>query len=290
VTRLSAAGPNREQIDYWNDNAGRKWVTLGDLLDLQLARLGEATMDQLGVGPGESVLDVGCGCGATTVELARRVGADGSVTGIDISTVMLERAAGRPLPEGAGRVAFVNADAQTAELGPAASDAVFSRFGVMFFADPVAAFANLRRALVPGGRIGFVCWQDVGANPWVRVPLLAVAPLVELPPPPEPGAPGPFAFADRQRVERILAEAGFDDIAFGDLAGELLVGGGGDLERTVDFTLEIGPVSRVLADADDAVRERARAAVLAALAPHATGEGVRLGYAATLVTAGNPAR
>lgn len=287
MKRLPGTGPNREQIDYWNDAAGQKWVALAELLDTQLAALGEAGMDRLGVGPGQSILDVGCGCGATSVELSRRVGSEGEVTGVDISTVMLARAATRPRPEAAGRLAFVNADAQTADLGNATFDAVFSRFGVMFFSDPVAAFANLRRALVPEGRLGFVCWQEVGRNPWVRVPLSAVAPLVELPPAPEPGAPGPFAFADTARVARILEDAGFGAVGFESLEGDLLVGGGGDLDEAVDFTLQMGPVGRLLAGADDASLAAAREAVRAALAPHATADGIRMGFAASIVTARN---
>lgn len=287
MTRLEGVGPNREQIDYWNDTAGDKWVALGELLDSQLAGLGEAGMDRLGIRTGEAILDVGCGCGATTIELARRVGTAGRVTGLDISTVMLDRAAARPLPPGVGAVDFVNADAQTASLDRETFDAIFSRFGVMFFSDPVAAFTNLRRSLLPQGRLGFVCWQEIGNNAWVRVPLVAVAPVVELPPPPAPGAPGPFAFADDERVGRILSEAGFRDVAFEGIEGELLVGGAGDLDRAVDFTLQMGPVGRVLADADTDSLARAREAVHTALGPHATADGVRMGYAATIVTAAN---
>jgi len=162
---MDATGPNAEQIVYWNETAGPKWVALQELLDAQIEPLGLAMMDLLDIATGEHVLDVGCGTGQTTVELGRRTGPSGRVTGVDVSSPMLTRARERAGASGSGNVTFIQADAQTHEFDMATADVCFSRFGIMFFADPAAAFANLRAALGPGGRLGFVCWQAVQDNP-----------------------------------------------------------------------------------------------------------------------------
>lgn len=289
MTNLPATGPNASQIEYWNEQIGPKWVALDDRLNQQIAPLGRSAMDRLGLAAGESVLDVGCGCGATSCELHERVRPGGHVTGLDISRVMLERARERARRGARSGLSFVNSDAQTHAFEPGGFDCAFSRFGVMFFSDPTAAFANLRRALRTGGRLAFVCWQGLPRNPWMRIPLAAVAPLVELPPPPPPEAPGPFAFADADRVRGILGGAGFAGVEFAPLSGELLLGGGGDLEEVVDFALQLGPASRALAGADPETVRRAGAALREALTPFEEPDGVRLEFAATVVFALNPA-
>jgi len=287
VKTAPATEPNADQITYWNEVSGPKWVALDALLEGQIASFGHAVMDRLDIAAGASVLDVGCGCGATSVELARRVGPTGRVVGLDISRVMLERARARAREAERQNVQFVNADAQTHAFEPGSADVVFSRFGVMFFADPVQAFRNLRRALPPGGRLGFVCWQAVQRNPWMLVPLAAAAPHVALPPRPEEGAPGPFAFADVERLRRILEAAGFDRVAFEPEEREIAVGGGGSLEATVDFALQMGPAGQAYREAPADARERIRGAVTEALAPFAREDGVYMESAATLVTASN---
>ena len=279
---IAADGPNAEQIRYWNETLGPRWVEQGDLLDAQIAPLGVAAMERARPATGERVLDVGCGCGQTTVQLAERVGPQGSVFGVDISAPMLERARARAAAH--ANVRFANADAQTHDFHER-FDLAFSRFGVMFFADPGAAFANVRRALRPGGRVAFVCWQGIDRNPWLLVPLRAVVGIVDLPAPPPPGAPGPFSFADPERVRGILEAGGFEAVALERLEGELAIGAGGDLERAVQFTLQMGPVSAALRDAGVDLRLRAADAIRAALAPLASEAGVRAGYAAWIATA-----
>ena len=258
-----AAGPNAEQIAYWNQQAGPKWVAYERMLDEQIAPIGLAGMDRARVAPGENVLDVGCGCGQTSLQLAERVGARGSVTGVDISAPMLARARERAGELGLRNLRFLEADVQEAKLGEQAFDLVFSRFGVMFFADPKSAFANLRASLAPGGRLAFVCWQEVKRNPWMLVPTLAIAQVVPLPPPPEPGAPGPFAFADPTRVRAILEGAGFAEVAIEPFLGRC---GRGDLDEAAEFSLVVGPAARALADASEDQRAAATAAVREALA------------------------
>ncbi|HLY80220.1 MAG TPA: methyltransferase domain-containing protein [Caulobacteraceae bacterium] len=271
-------GPNAAQIAYWNVN-GANWVALQDVLDTQLQDLGLAAMAALGVGEGERVIDIGCGCGATTMELARRVGAGGKVLGADISAPMLEVARRRAGELGLGHVGFVEADAQIHAFEPA--DAAFSRFGVMFFADPSAAFANIRKALAPAGRLAFVCWRVLAENPWMTIPMAAVAPLVPSTPPPPPNAPGPFAFADRDRVHGILTAAGFTQIAI-DPHNQAI--GQGDLETTVRTSLNVGPVGAALRE-NPQLRGPITEAVRAALAPHAGADGVKLPSATWIVTA-----
>ena len=280
---MIAEGPNAEQIVYWNAPE-RKWVALQDVLDQQIRPLGRAAMERVGIASGERVLDVGCGPGDTTVELARRVGPRGAVTGLDLSEPML--ASARKRAAGIGNVTFQQADAQTTRLEAGHFDVCFSRFGVMFFSDPVAAFSNLRAALRPGGRLGFVCWQALPKNPWMQVPLAAAARHITLPPPPEPWTPGPFSFADAERVRGILERAGFTDLAFADHRATLKIGGGKGLDEVVDILLTgVGPTSAAMRQADPAVRSTVAAAVREALAPyHAAGAGIRMDGACWLVT------
>ena len=283
---MSVPEANAEQIRYWNEAAGPKWVAFQRVIDAQIAPLGERVMDGAGIAPGERVIDVGCGCGDTTIALGRRVGHAGSVLGIDISAPMLARAAEAARAAGTANVRFENADAQTHRLSPRAFDVVYSRFGVMFFADPAAAFANLRTALRAGGRLAFVCWQALPENPWLFVPLRAAAQHLTLPPPPAPDAPGPFSLADPERLRGILARAGFERITLEELRATLTLGGGGALDEAVRFLTEgVGPVSGVLREADPALRPTVAAAVRAAIAPFHTPEGVRMGSAAWIVIA-----
>lgn len=275
---------NAAQVAYWNDAAGRTWADLQDRIDRQIRPLGLAAIDLLAPAPGETLLDVGCGCGDTSLELARRVGAEGEVLGLDISAPMLDVARRRAKEDGARGLEFREADAQTAAL-PRGRDAVFSRFGVMFFADPVAAFRNLRRALRPGGRLVFVCWRPLAENLWMRLPAETAASLVPPAPPPEPGVPGPFAFADPDRVRRILAEAGFTAVEITPHDEPI---GGLDLEGTVEMSFRVGPLGAILRERPDlapVLRDRVREAVL----PWLRDEAVYMPSATWMVSARNPA-
>lgn len=271
--------PNAQQADYWNAAAGPTWAELQEPLDRQLAPLGRAAMAALEPRAGEHILDIGCGAGETSLELAAALAPDGQVTGVDISATLLEVA--RRRGEGLARVNFVEADAQTWPFATGSFDAVFSRFGVMFFADPVAAFRNIFRALKPGGRMAFVCWRPPADNPIMTLPMAAAASLLTPPPPPEPDAPGPFAFADPRRVRRILTEAGFTDIRIAPHDQKV---GGGDLATVVGLALKIGPLGALLREAPDR-RETVIAAVRDALAAHDGPDGVKLDSGTWIVTA-----
>lgn len=274
--------PNAAQAEYWNLSAGPTWAAMQAPLDRQLAPLGRAAMAALDPQPGEAILDVGCGAGETTLELAGRVAPGGSVTGLDISGTLLDVA--RQRAEGVGGVRFVEADAQTYGFEAGAFDGLFSRFGVMFFADPVAAFANLRRALKPGGRLAFICWRDPSENPIMTLPMQAALAHVPPPAPPTPGAPGPFAFADGDRLRGILADAGFRDVALTPHAEKV---GAGDLETSVGLALKVGPLGGLLRENPDKAGVVIDA-VRAALAPHVGPEGLRLDSATWIVTARAP--
>jgi SAM-dependent methyltransferase len=273
--------PNAAQIDYWNAAAGETWSSMNDQLDRQIAPLGLEAMRHLAPQSGEQVLDIGCGCGQTTVALAERVGRAGAVVGVDISRPMLEVARRRPLPAGAARLAFREADAQSADLGAAAFDAGFSRFGVMFFSDPVAAFINIRAALKPSGRLGFVCWRPYLENPWMRLPMEAAQPLLGPIAPADPTAPGPFAFADPERVRSILSQAGFTSVTIEPYDARI---GGGDIDQTVSLAFRVGPLGRALQEAPDRRPEVAKA-VKAAITPFATPSGVLMPAAVWIVQA-----
>jgi len=231
---------NSEQIEYWNGAAADTWAAQQERLDRQLDPLGRAALRALVPRPGEHVLDVGCGSGQTTLQLADAVGPGGRVVGLDLSSQLLA-AARRRNPS--AHVAFERADAQTHAFDQP-FDAIYSRFGVMFFADPVAAFANLRRALKPGGRMAFVCWRAQAANPIMTVPIAAAAThLPPLPPPLDPDAPGPFALADSARLGRILEAAGFGGVAITPHDEPI---GGNDRAGTLELALQIGPLGRYL--------------------------------------------
>ena len=274
-----ADAPNADQVAYWNDTAGQTWADLQAPMDRQLESLGRRALAALAPKPGERVLDIGCGSGATTLMLAEAVAPGGEAVGVDISRPMLDVA--RRRSAGMTGVRFHEADAQSEPFAAAGFDAVFSRFGVMFFEDPAAAFANIHRALKPGGRLAFVCWRAPFENQFMMLPVMAAA--QHLPPqePPDPTAPGPFAFADPERVRGILTASGFNDI---DIVAYDEKIGGGDLETSLDLSLRIGPLGRALRENPDR-REAAVAAVREALAAHAGPDGVKLAAAAWIVTA-----
>jgi SAM-dependent methyltransferase len=291
VSRSDAApSPNAEQIEHWNRVEARHWVTAEDRYDRMLRPFGIRAIDPLDLGPGERVLDIGCGCGDTTLEVAARVGAGGHVLGVDLSAPMLSRARERATERGLTHVHFEQADAQVHPFAPGSFDAAVSRFGVMFFDDPTAAFANIRAALRPGGRLGFVCWQELARNEWMVVPGAAVAAHVPLPDLGELGAPGQFAFADPDRVRGLLERAGFEEIGVTAVEEPLTIGGYGTVDEAVEFLKGTNTGQTLLADADPDVVAAALADVRSALAPYEGTDGVRLGAGVWLVKARNPHR
>jgi len=280
---IATSEANADQIEYWSGPVGEHWVHGQEKLDQMLAPFGQAAMDAAGVTMGERVIDVGCGCGGTSLELSERVSLLGTVLGVDISAPMLRRAGERAGQLGATNVTFAMADASTYQFEPAAADVVFSRFGVMFFRNPVEAFENLRRALRPDGRLAFVCWRSMDRNAWFKVPRDAVLKHLPAPEPAAPDEPGPFAFADSERVTGILRDAGFRGIVME--RHDIKLRNQGTLDEVVDFMTEIGPSARLLADAGGELRAAAIAEMRDALRSHHDGESVHLDAATWIVTA-----
>jgi ubiquinone/menaquinone biosynthesis C-methylase UbiE len=276
-------GPIRDQIAYWNDEAGAFWVARQESQDVTLAPVGEAALDRTGIRPGETVIDIGCGCGATTIELARRVGEKGRVLGIDVSRPMLARA--RERTGAMANVTLVEADATTHPFEPGRADLLFSRLGVMFFADPPKAFANLRSALKPGGRLAFACFRAPQLNPFFTTSLRAATEFVPPPPKTAPGEPGPFAFAEEAHVRRILDAAGFKDVKLEAVDLDLDAGSGKGLDEAVVNAREIGPSSRVLRGQPADLVAKAEAAIRKAYAAVEKNGRIPLAAAIWVVTA-----
>lgn len=277
------ADSNADQIEYWNGPSSLKWVRNQQRMDRTLGAFSQHVMDVADVSPGESVLDVGCGCGSTSLELGARVGVSGRVLGVDVSHPMLEVARSVPtdLP-----VEFVEADASSHDLGREAFDLVFSRFGVMFFADPDRAFAHIGGAVRSGGRVAFACWRPLSENPWMLVPVLVAKEFVQLPPRPGPEEPGPFSFADPERVKRILTNGGFTDIQVQPHDHAMVMGD--TVAEAIQTALEVGPVGSVASEADTATQQALNQAMAKKLSEFATPEGVRLDASIWCVTARKP--
>lgn len=275
---------NQEQSEFWEALAP-DWLASTDHTEMVSKGFGAAAMDRLALQAGQLVLDIGCGSGSTTVALAGRVGSGGEAVGVDIAPAMVTAARDEAAAAGVTNATFLACDAQVEPLGDASFDAAFSRFGVMFFADPSTAFVNIRRALRPGGVFAFACWENIFANEWMFVPGSAVVAVTgALPPMPGPDEPGPFAFADPARIDSLLTGAGFTQIEITSRADTVVLPEA-ELESLVSLTRRVGPVREALrtADADTAVR--IEGAVRDALLDRLEDGVVRLSAAAHIVSA-----
>ena len=260
---------NATQIEFWNGETGRNWVTHDALMEAMLQSLGESVMDTLAPQPGEHVLDIGCGCGHTSLSLADRVGAEGSVTGVDISAPMLAVASQLAAERNAEHtsIQFLEADAQTHTFEPERYDVVFSRFGVMFFEDPIAAFANIRSVLRASGRLAFCCWQPRAVNPFMTVPAMAALELLPAPPEMPPRTPGPFAFEEAEYVMEVLTSAGFESVVVTPVKQPLTFGRGLSLTDIVERLVQIGPIAQMVREASEDLQQPVRDKVIDAVAP-----------------------
>ena len=276
--------PNEKQVEAWNGGESVHYVDHAHRYDRQLLPFTEELLKQVRAAPHRSVLDVGCGCGALSLAAARI--ADSAI-GLDISVPLTEVASERAGAAGIDNVEFVVADAQTHAFAPGAFDLVVSQFGLMFFDDPVVAFSNVRRSCAPDGRLAFVSWQGLANNEWLTVVADEVAKCADVP---EFGGlakgPGMFALKNQDETKALLEAAGFAEVAFEPLAPDILIGGGGTVDESMDFLLGMGMVRGLVgfagADARDKVIEAVRSSLSERYEP---GVGVRLGAGALLVTA-----
>jgi SAM-dependent methyltransferase len=274
---------NADQIAYWNGPGGQRWADRQQIQDLVLAPVCDALIARAELKPGERVIDVGCGAGATSIAFAQKVAPSGHVLGVDISAPMLARA--REITSPALPIEYVLADATAYPFVPTSFDLVASRFGVMFFADPALSFANLRRALRPSGRLAFVCWREPRENPFFMAPLQAVYRHVPKLPQLGPDEPGPFSLASEARVHRILGAAGFQAIAMEPCNLMLDIAVGGGLEMAVQSALEIGPAARALAEQPPEMVASAKNSIREVLTEFISGQMVPLPAAIWIVTA-----
>ncbi|NJC70619.1 class I SAM-dependent methyltransferase [Planosporangium thailandense] len=272
---------NAEQVQRWNGDTARRWIAQRERHASVRERLTPHLLRAAAVSPGDRVLDVGCGCGETTVAVARSAGPDGGVLGLDLSGPMQEVACRLAAEAGVANLRFVQGDAQVYPLPPAAFDLVISSFGVMFFDDPAAAFGNLRTALRPGGRLAFLCWQDALRNEVFAIALRAFMRHAQL-----PAAVDDDLFADPRRVIDLLGGAGFTDIRVAAVHERARIGS--DFADVMGYVRSTSKVRELMARLGDEVLARRVLATMAEeFAARQDRDGVWVRAAAWLVTAGS---
>ncbi|HJQ16103.1 MAG TPA: class I SAM-dependent methyltransferase [Allosphingosinicella sp.] len=278
-TQHAAAG-----VEDWEGAKGENWLVHLDRFEAMIAPIGAALMAHAGFRAGERVVDIGCGGGATTIEIARTVGPTGEVWGIDVSPALADASRRRAEAAGLSNAFFLAADAAKARLEPPPFDRLFSRFGSMFFEDRRAAFANLRSMLRAGGRMDLAVWAPPAENQWF-VALTATFGNHVATPEPDPAAPGPFALADPDYLRALLGDSGFRQVDMTPWRGPLLIGGAGaDPEAAAAFVLDAMPFGALVAE-QPAVRGRVEADLIRLFERHRAAEGIRFAGAAWLVTA-----
>ena len=269
-----------DQPTYWNEEGGRRWVENIQRVECMIEPLSAQLLRHAAPRAGEQVLDVGCGGGVTSAAYATEVGPSGQVLGLDVSAVIL--AVARERYAAIANLSFALGDAATMPLDAESFDLVSSRFGLMFFADPVAAFTNLRVALRLGGRLAFICWRALDENPWMADCTRAAFTVLPRPEPQPPTAPGPFAFADAARLRDILGQSGYTDISIEPLNHLLDLG---SIDDAVRQMTRMGPAASTFSTASAADQAAVVAAIRAALTPHLNGASVRMASATWLVSA-----
>ena len=275
---------NAKQKDFWSGKGGDYWVEKQSEMDIMLNPLGEKALVKLGLQSNSKVLDIGCGCGATTLEIAKIV-SEGAVTGLDISVPMLDKAKSEAKIQGIANVDFKVIDVQVEQLGYEEYDSVYSRFGVMFFDDPFEAFKNIFSSVKVGGELSFVCWQDPSLNPWQSLSLQVIRGYLDMPSPP-PRSPGPFAFHEKDYVKEILEKSGFSNISFNDNQENITMFAGKSLEEASEDYLAINPVvTEMLKDSPDNLRAKIVESLKEAFAQFHEGDGLLFPSATWVVTA-----
>ena len=276
---------NKNQRDFWSGKGGDIWVERQNVMDTMLSPLGEAALNKLNFNEEENVLDIGCGCGHTTLNIAKRIEPLGNVTGLDISEPMLERAKESAVEMSITNTTFKCVDVQTEDLGDQIYSAAFSRFGVMFFEDSIAAFKNINKSLISGGYLSFVCWQSPAVNPWQSLFIQEVKKFLDLPSPP-PRSPGPFAFMESEYVSSILEESKFQDIRIEGHEAEVNMFSGRSLSDSVKDYISINPVvTQMLKESSENQIAEIINSGIEAFSPYYSEKGLIFPSATWLVTA-----
>ncbi len=283
MTETIKEQPTQETL--WAGQNGDRWLANVDRFEGMIKPIGDALIERAGCRSGEQIIDIGCGAGATSIAIAQQVGAAGAVTGLDISPVLVAEATKRAATLGIENVQFVLGDAAVTPLATEQADCIVSRFGIMFFSNPHAAFTHIHDFLKPSGRLSMVCWNSLPQNPWMFEVVKVIAARVPLPTP-VPRAPGPFAFAEPSYVEEILHTAGFQDIDISPWQHDLAVGGAGaNPESAAKFLLAALGVAQLPPDLPDAVRTAIDSELSDRLKTYHTEDGVQMPASAWLVNA-----
>jgi len=275
---------NAKQKDFWSGKGGYYWVEKQSEMDIMLNPLGEKALAKLDLQSNSKVLDIGCGCGATTLEIAQ-IASDGAVTGLDISVPMLDKAKSEAKNKGIENVDFKVVDVQVEQLAYEEYDFAYSRFGVMFFDDPFEAFKNIFSSLRTAGELSFVCWQDPSLNPWQSLSLQVIRRYLDMPSPP-PRSPGPFAFHEKDYVKEILENSGFSNISFDDNQEDITMFAGKSLEEASEDYLAINPVvTEMLKDSTDDLKSEIVESLKEAFSEFHRGDGLVFPSATWVVSA-----
>ena len=285
MTDPQPGSPNVREVEYWNSAHTRAWAEEHEGIDRLFAGLTQVALNLAAPQLGERVIDIGCGSGTTVLELASRVGSSGYVLGADVSKPSVEKARERIATAGVLQAEITLCDVSTHTFPANSFDLVFSRFGVMFFAEPIATFTNIRKAMKPNGRLALAVFRTPQENKWATAPLAAVRHILPPITPPGPEEPGEFSWADAARVHRILETAGFQDVSLTPHDPVMPLAARGGAAEAASFMFRFGPVVRAMSDASEHQRKQVRAALEAFFRRHEGPQGVTLAGAIWIVAA-----
>ena len=276
---------NQEQKEFWNEKKGEIWVSLESKIDKMLGPLGDQAIKILKPKVGEKILDIGCGTGSTSQTLSKLVGESGIITGIDISKPILNFAQKQKENKKIKNINFIQADAQNHQFSDLNFDAVFSRFGIMFFEDPISAFKNIKKSLSCNGRLTFVCWSKSEDNDWMNLSSNVASQFLELPPKANPKEPGPFALEDYFYIEEILIKSGWKNIKIKAYKENIVIGE--TLDHAADFLSRMGPMSVPFENANEQTKEKVISALKECYSKYFTPKGVEFHFSSWIVSAVN---
>ena len=276
---------NQEQKEFWNEKKGEIWVSLESKIDKMLGPLGDQAIKILKPKVGEKIIDIGCGTGSTSQTLSKLVGESGIITGIDISKPILNFAHKQKENKKIKNINFIQADAQNHQFSDLNYDAVFSRFGIMFFEDPISAFKNIKKSLSCNGRLAFVCWSKREDNDWINLSSNVASQFLELPPKANPKEPGPFAFEDYFYIEEILTKSGWKNIKIKAYKQNIVIGK--TLDYAADFLSRMGPMSVPFENANEQTKEKVISALKECYSKYFTAKGVEFHFSSWIVSALN---